>query len=81
MYYVYALYSVEYNKIYIGFATDLEKRLAAHNHLLNKGYTAKFKPWIIIYTESCVSKKKALIREKQLKTAKGRTFIKSIIPK
>jgi putative endonuclease len=81
MYFVYVLYSIEYKKIYIGFTSDLSKRLSSHNHPLNKDYTAKFKPWILIYSESFSSKDLALIREKQLKTAKGRTFIKKFLPK
>jgi putative endonuclease len=79
MYYVYVLYSPGYNKIYIGFTSDLEKRLSCHNHPLHKGYTTKFKPWIILYSESFESKTPAMIREKQLKTAKGRAFIKRLI--
>jgi putative endonuclease len=79
MYYVYVLYSVEYKKIYIGFTSDLEKRIASHNHPLNKGYTAKFKPWVLIYSETYDSKKLAMLREKQLKTARGRNFIKNFI--
>ena len=81
MYYVYALYSVKYKKIYIGFTSNLEQRLSSHNHLLNKGYTAKYKPWIIIYSEEYINKRTALLREKQLKPAQGRAFIKSLITK
>ena len=79
MYYVYALYSVKYNKIYIGFTSDLNQRLNAHNHPLNKGYTGRFKPWEILYSESHEEKQSAMKREKQLKTAQGRKFIKSLL--
>jgi putative endonuclease len=81
MYYVYGLYSLEYNKIYIGFTSDLERRLFFHNSQLNKGYTSKFRPWTIIYSENQPDKKSAMEREKQLKTARGRQFIKSFIPR
>ncbi|HBE40113.1 MAG TPA: endonuclease [Bacteroidales bacterium] len=80
MYYVYALYSVKYKKIYIGFTSNLEQRLNAHNHPLNKGYTRKYKPWEILYSESHDEKQSAMRREKQLKTAQGRKFIKSLLP-
>jgi len=79
MYYVYALYSIEYDKIYIGFTSDIERRLIAHNHQLNKGYTGKFKPWKLLYSEPYEQKQSAMRREKQLKTAQGRKFIKSLL--
>ncbi|WP_321370186.1 GIY-YIG nuclease family protein [uncultured Draconibacterium sp.] len=78
MHTVYALFSKDYNKIYIGITSDLEKRLFTHNNL-PKGWTAKFRPWIIIYTEEFDSKKEALQREKQLKSARGREFIWKMI--
>ena len=36
MYSVYVLYSNEYKKCYIGFTSDLGKRIASHNHPLNE---------------------------------------------
>lgn len=81
MFYVYALYSARYMKIYIGFTSNLEQRLFSHNHPLNKGFTGKYKPWELLYSESHDDKKYAMKREKQLKTAQGRLFIKSLIPK
>jgi putative endonuclease len=79
MFYVYALYSNEYKKIYIGFTSDLEKRLFSHNHGLKKGYTSKFRPWTVVYSEEFSDKQSALRRERQLKTAQGREFIKSLL--
>jgi putative endonuclease len=81
MYSVYGLYSPSYKKIYIGFTSDLDKRLFLHNNPISKGYTSRFKPWILIYSEEQPDKKSAMFREKQLKTAKGRLFIKTFIPK
>jgi putative endonuclease len=81
MYYVYALYSLKYKKIYIGYTSNLDQRLNSHNNPLNKGYTGKFRPWELLYSESHEDKRSAMKREKQLKTAKGREFIKSIVPK
>ena len=80
MYYVYGLFSPGYKKIYIGFTADLEERIFLHNHPISKGYTSRFKPWILIYSEEQPDKKSAMIREKQLKSARGRLFIKTFIP-
>jgi putative endonuclease len=80
MYIVYGLYSPGYNKIYIGFSSDLDSRLFFHNNSTNKGYTSRFRPWIIIYKEEAPDKTTAMKREKQLKSARGRLFIKTFIP-
>jgi putative endonuclease len=78
MFTVYALYSERYDKIYIGMTSDLEMRLYAHNNL-PKGWTRSFRPWKVIYNEEFANKSDALKREKELKTAKGRSFVRSKI--
>jgi len=40
-YYTYVIYSSEYDKIYIGYTSNLERRLYYHNRGI-KGWTAKF---------------------------------------
>ncbi|MEQ1587896.1 MAG: GIY-YIG nuclease family protein [Cyclobacteriaceae bacterium] len=79
MYTVYALYSETYQKIYIGYTSDLEARIASHNSFSEKGYTKKYRPWRVILKEEFVSKTDAMKREKQLKSAKGREFIWNLI--
>lgn len=77
MYIVYALYSPKYNKHYYGFTSNLEQRMLSHNKLGN-GWTARYRPWIIIYTRGFEMKSEAMIHEKWLKSGKGREFIKSL---
>ena len=79
MFTVYVLFSKDYNKIYIGFTSDLGQRLLFHNELGKKGWTIKFRPWQLIYKEEYASKPAAMKREKELKTATGRKFIWSLI--
>ena len=79
MFTVYILYSEKYKKIYIGFTTDLIERFKSHNLLATKGYTTKFRPWKVIYTEIFSYKHEAMIREKQLKAGKGRVWIREIV--
>jgi len=81
MYYVYVLYSSTHNKIYIGFTSDLETRLKSHNELATKGWTIKFRPWVLVYSEIFSTKPEAMKREKELKSAKGRAFIRTTILK
>jgi putative endonuclease len=79
MFYTYVLYSKAFDKIYIGFTSDLEHRIAAHNDFRNSGWTKKYRPWELVYHEAVETKSAAMKREKQLKTAKGRLFIRQSI--
>ena len=74
----YILYSIDYDKIYIGYTSNLEQRLLSHNQLATKGFTIKYRPWILVYKEIYHSKQEAMLREKQLKTANGRKFVREI---
>jgi len=82
MFVVYAIYNKLHDKVYIGQTKDLEERLRQHNDHIFKGYTYRFSgDWIVIYKETVNSRKTALVREKQLKSFRGREFIKKIIPR
>lgn len=82
MYFVYALYNKSVDKIYIGFTSNLERRLKEHNLKSGNHFTAYFDgEWILIYKEELSSKAKSLVREKQLKSFKGREFIRKHIPR
>ncbi|MBX2964679.1 MAG: GIY-YIG nuclease family protein [Cyclobacteriaceae bacterium] len=78
-YHVYVLFSEAFDKIYVGFTSDLEARLASHNYLAKKGWTIKFRPWVLIYSEKFEDKSRALKRERELKSARGRVFIRELI--
>jgi putative endonuclease len=83
MFTVYALHNRERNKIYIGQTSDMSTRMDRHNQLLptkNTSFTKRFSgKWILAYTEKLPTRAEALIREKQLKSRKGREYIWSII--
>jgi putative endonuclease len=78
---VYALYSERYEKIYIGRSSNLNQRMISHNEKGTKGWTAKFRPWTLVYTEEFDHKHDSIQREKELKSAKGRAFIWELIRK
>jgi putative endonuclease len=75
MYFTYVLYSPDFNKIYVGFSSDLTNRLTAHNDDRNTGWSSRYQPWELLYSEEHLTKSKAMKREKQLKSSKGRDFI------
>ncbi len=80
MYFIYCVYNHQNGKIYIGQTNDLERRLKEHN-TPNSHYTGRFRGgWVLIYKESLATRFEALKREKQLKSAKGREYIKQYIP-
>ena len=75
MFTVYVLYSKAYNKIYIGYTSNIEQRMISHNEKGKKGYTLKFRPWAIAFTEEYKTKQEAMRREKQLKSSRGRAYV------
>ena len=79
MQFVYCLFSPSTKKTYIGQTSNLQGRLSAHNHTSNKGFTKKYQPWILIYSEEYPTVQEANKRELYLKTGVGRDFIKKII--
>lgn len=82
MFKVYALYNKEGKKIYIGQTGKIEKRLEEHNKKRGNHFTSKYKgDWTIIYEEEVKNRREAILREKQLKSFKGREFIKQFIVK
>ncbi|MBX9783727.1 MAG: GIY-YIG nuclease family protein [Chitinophagaceae bacterium] len=75
---VYILYSVKHNEIYIGFTSHLINRFKSHNEL-GDGWTAKFRPWKIIYCKYFNEKKEPMVREKYLKQYRQRLNIREKI--
>lgn len=80
-YFTYVLFSPPHDRIYIGASSDPEKRYISHNELATKGWTIKFRPWLLVYKEEFETKREAMKREKQLKSAQGRLWIRRHILK
>ena len=81
MYFVYAVHNQEAGKYYIGQTSNLDERLRMHNDHTFKSYTSRFEgEWKLIYKEMVSTRLEALKREKQLKSFRGREFIKTHIP-
>ena len=76
MFYVYILNSLnEVDRYYVGYTTNLEKRIEEHNN----GKSPHTKPWIPWEINSYVafnSKDKAKLFEKYLKSGSGHAFFK-----
>ena len=83
MFAAYVIKSESSNKIYIGQTEDLVKRLKRHNGILvsrKTNYTKLNKgPWKLVYNEEFNTRKEAMKREKELKSSRGREFIKGVV--
>jgi len=78
LYYTYVIQSEIDHLNYIGWTDDLKARLAKHNSGLVVS-TKKRKPFKLVYFEACMSKTKAIKREKYFKTGFGRRFLNNRI--
>ncbi len=77
MYYAYILKSLKNNKYYIGYSSDVNRRLAEHNKGKSK-YSSRYKPWAIYYFERFKREEDAMKREKQIKSWKSRKMIENL---
>lgn len=75
-FYTYVLRSLKDGNLYTGYTNNLQKRLETHN----KGQvesTHNRIPFELIYWEGCLNQHDATRREKYLKTAWGKRYLKS----
>ncbi len=77
-YCVYVLLSLHDNGLYVGFTTDLRRRLTEHFEGKSKS-TAPRRPFRLIFCEYFFSKQDAERRERYLKTTSGRRGLKLIL--
>ena len=76
MYYVYLLRSINNpSKTYVGYTTNLEQRLEAHN-MGGSIHTQADKPWNLVMYLAFDSKDKAVEFEKYIKIGSGHAFAK-----
>ena len=74
--YIYVLRSVKDNQFYVGLTRDLPVRVLQHNNGLVTS-TKKRIPFELVYWEGCRNESDAAQREKYLKTAWGKRYIKN----
>ena len=75
MYYVYVLKSLKDDGLYTGFTEDLRQRLEDHNAGRNSSTKMRI-PLRLVYYEACRNRADALHRERYLKTAWGKRYLK-----
>ncbi|MBI4134690.1 MAG: GIY-YIG nuclease family protein [Candidatus Sungbacteria bacterium] len=74
LFWVYILESLKDGDRYVGYTTDLRRRLEEHNR--GESFSTKPRmPLKLIYCEGCTDEQDAKRREGYLKTTRGRRFI------
>ncbi len=77
-YYVYVLQSIKDGEFYVGYSHNIQGRVEEHN----KGKVPSTRlrlPMKLVYWEGCINQQDATQREKYLKTAWGKRYIKNRI--
>ena len=80
MFYIYILYSVKFDKFYVGQTDDVDRRLIEHNELSDHSYTSKYRPWQIAASfKTGDSRTLARKIESHIKKQKSKGYIEEII--
>lgn len=77
-YYTYIIRSLKNNSLYIGYSSDLKKRLERHNKGLNKA-TKPFIPYELIHYGAFLNRIDAKRRELYLKSGWGLKSIQKML--
>ena len=79
-YNLYILKSISSEKYYTGVSENVDRRLLFHN-TIEKGFTARYRPWMIVFKEEFDTKQEAREAEKKVKSWKSRKMIEKLISK
>lgn len=84
MFHVYALENPQ-GRLYIGYTSDLDRRISEHNDPDGKAHLKKFThkndPWRLVGFEKFSSRSEAMKREKQLKSWKNPKRVRELLEK
>jgi putative endonuclease len=76
MHYVYVLRSLRDDGFYIGYSSNLRRRMRQHSE--GSSFATSYRgPWKLIYYEAYLEQADALGRERYLKSGAGRRFLQS----
>ena len=78
MYTVYILQSDRTKRYYIGYTSNLERRLEFHNQGMTRS-TKHGAPWSVVHREQFETKSEALLREQAIKSYRGNSRFKKLV--
>jgi len=76
---VYILQSQKLDRFYIGYSSDVEKRLEFHQSSETRKFTHKADDWELIFEINCHRKSQALQIEQHIKQMKSKVYIKNLM--
>jgi putative endonuclease len=77
-YFVYIIESLKDGSYYIGSTQNLTERMERHNQGRST-YTKAKKPWKLVFSEEHSDRSKAIIREKEIKSRKSKSYIEALV--
>ena len=77
MFYTYILFSIKYREFYIGYSSDLKRRLK--QHLADQVQSTKMRNMTLVFYEAFKSETDARRREIYFKTTKGKRTLKLML--
>jgi putative endonuclease len=75
---LYILQSKSCGKYYVGISQNPEIRVQYHN-TIEKGFTSRYRPWKIVFTQEYETKETALAKERKVKRWKSKAMIENLI--
>jgi putative endonuclease len=72
----YILFSEKLGKYYVGYTSDIDKRLLHHNASQDR-FSKKGVPWVLVLFIACSDKPQAMTLEKKIKNMGAARFIAS----
>lgn len=77
--YVYILHSESLNKHYVGYTSDISKRIELHLDSAKNKFTYRANDWKLMHTIECCCKSQALGIEQHIKSMKSKTYIMNLM--
>jgi putative endonuclease len=78
MFYTYVLRSLKDNHLYVGYTSDINRRLTEHNSGLTKSTKSRI-PFELLFYETFNTRSEAMVREKFLKSGIGKDYINNVL--
>jgi putative endonuclease len=76
--FLYILQSADNGRYYVGRSQNPERRLEHHN-TTSTGFTSRYRPWALVFTQEFPTKQKAIAAEQLLKEWKSRKMTRYVI--
>ena len=77
-YFVYIIESLKDGTYYVGSTQNLTERMDRHNQGRSV-YTKSKKPWKLVFSEGHLDRSRAIIREKEIKSRKSKSYIEALV--